>query len=383
MSMKFSAVLILCFTIIVMLSGCSQATDTASSKLENPETASPQAPNTANSEVPNTAATSSEAAFSWKVASPEEQGVDEQLLGKVEEQLITNHTKIKSLLIVKNSHIVYEWYRNEAYRDNPTPVFSVTKSVMSALTGIAIDQGKLTGVEQKLSELLPEEMSRQSSSEKKEITIENALTMTGGLNSTDSNINAFFMSENYINHVLDQPMVDPSRSLFIYDTGLTHVLSGAITAAVEMPVKEYADENLFGPMAITNYRWLQDPQGIYSGGTNLYLTPRDMAKFGILYLHEGEWDNKQLIPKDWVKVSTEEQIKLEDNSGYGYLFWTTTMKDPQGKEIFTYEANGYGGQHVRVIPTLDSVIVVTSDETSQEQSNANELVENFIIPALG
>lgn len=361
--MRMSCLILSCLIAIVLVSGCNQEAV--------PSTASPES------------AVNQKTAFQWEESTPQEQGIDEKLLEQVDAQLKTNHTKIKSLLIVKNGHIVYEKYRSKSNKETPTAVFSVTKSVVSALTGIALDKELLKGTNQKLSEWLPELMSKQTDPEKKEITILNALTMTGGLNSVDVDINAWFNSEDWLTDALDQPMVDPSRSEFIYNTGLTHLLSGALTKAVGMSTKEFADEHLFGPMDITNYRWLQDPQGVTVGGTNLFLLPRDMAKFGYLYLHHGMWGDQQLIPKEWVISSIEKHVELENNVNYGYLFWLTTMKGSQGKEIFTYEANGYGGQHIRVIPALNTIIVVTSDENSREQSDANELVEKYIIPALG
>jgi CubicO group peptidase (beta-lactamase class C family) len=179
---------------------------------------------------------------------------------------------------------------------------------------------------------------------------------------------------------IEQPLTSALGTKFVYNTGLTHLLSAVLTKATGKSTKAFADQYLFGPLEITKYKWEMDAQGFYNGGTNLSLTPRDMAKLGYVYLHHGKWEGKQLIPEAWVAESTMKQINVEPNTNYGYLFWISEFEG-KGKKLFTYEASGYGGQHIRVIPELDTVIVVTSDSSSREESDANELIQKYIVPA--
>jgi CubicO group peptidase (beta-lactamase class C family)/polyisoprenoid-binding protein YceI len=317
--------------------------------------------------------------FVWKESTLKDQGIDEALIGKIDEEISKNYKKIYSLLIIKNGFMVYEKYYHSHDKDTITPVFSVTKSVLSALTGIAIKEGNLSSVDQKISDLIPDNFNGKTEN-KKEITIRHALTMTGGLDSVDANIGSWFKSSNYVNYVIDQPLTSASGTKFVYNTGLTHLLSAVLTKATGKSTKAFADQYLFGPLEITNYKWDMDPQGVYNGGTNLSLTPRDMAKLGYVYLHHGKWEGKQLIPEAWVAESTKKQIDVNSQTNYGYLFWISELEG-KGKKLFSYEAFGYGEQHIRVIPELDTVIVVTSDSNSSEMSNANELIQKYIVPA--
>lgn len=332
--------------------------------------------------APMTASPANATAFVWKESKPQEQGVNVELLGQMEGDIKKNHTRMKSLLIVKNGSIVYEKYYHNTKPNEKSGIFSITKSIMSALTGIALDRKIFTGTDQTLADLLPDEFQKQTDGRKRSITLEHVLTMTGGLLPVDEAIDKWFASPDWAAYAIGRPLVLTPGSKFSYNTGLTHLLSAALTKATGESTKKFADDNLFGPMGITNYQWDQDSTGVYCGGSNLYMTPRDLAKFGILYLHQGKWQDRQLVPQEWVNASVQKKTEVDAGTGYGYLFWLTTMKDSQGKELFTYEANGYGGQHIRVVPELDSVIVVTSDYRSQEQSDANDLMRKYIVPAL-
>ncbi|MEF2966762.1 serine hydrolase [Paenibacillus sp. M1] len=315
--------------------------------------------------------------FVWPEASPGELGADGELLLQMEEEVTENYPAINSLLIVKNGNIVYEKYFNNATKDTPVPVYSVTKSVMSALTGIAIEQGYFMGTDQKLSEFLPA-IKEQEDKRKQEITIRHALTMTGGLERVDDNYYAWYYTSDWVASAVGLPLTDEPGAVFEYNTGLPHLLSGALTEASGMSTKEFADKYLFGPLEITNYNWDHDSTGVYNGGNTLFLLPRDMAKFGYLYLNKGKWGDRQIVPGDWVEASTRKQVSAYDGGEYGYLFWIMNVSDSQGNLLSAYEANGYLGQHIRVIPELDTVVVVTSSQ----DSNVHGLVESYIVPAL-
>jgi CubicO group peptidase (beta-lactamase class C family) len=158
-----------------------------------------------------------------------------------------------------------------------------------------------------------------------------------------------------------------------------------ITKASGMSTKDFAGRYLFGPLGITNYRWDTDPKGFYGGGHLLYLTPRDMAKFGQLYLQHGMWNGVQVVPEKWVNASTRSQVVVDDLTSYGYLWWIYSTYDGVNKKALpTYAAHGMGNQHIIVIPERDLVVTITCDpgRLSEDRSDPAELVEKYIISAL-
>jgi CubicO group peptidase (beta-lactamase class C family) len=319
--------------------------------------------------------------FVWKISTPEEQQMKSDIINKLDEEIQSKHQRLYSFMIIRNDHIVYEKYYHKRNKDIKTGVFSVNKSVLSALTGIAIDQGVLK-LDQKLSSLLPEYFDGEQDDRKKELTIRHTLTMTGGLQTVDSDIQSWFQSPDWTAHVINQPMLEDPGARFSYDTGLTHLLSASLAKSTGMSTKEFADQHLLGPLGIVDYEWARAPEGVYVGGTNFALTPRDMAKLGLLYLHKGQWEGRQLVPQTWVEASIQTQTRVDGIRDYGYLFWTSTVKDPSGKELRSFEASGYGGQHIRVIPDLDLIVVATSNHLSMERSDVNRLIQQLVIPAI-
>ncbi len=321
----------------------------------------------------------------WSTSPPQQQAVDSQQLDKADKRINENYPNIYSLLVVRNGYLVYERYYNGASEDTSNPVYSVTKSVLSALTGIAIHEKVLSNTDQKVSELIPDYFSSPDNTKKKEITLKNVLTMSGGLETIDSNYPGYFSSPDWLEYALGKPLTDEPGSKFVYNTGLTHLLSGVISAKSGMSAREYADKYLFGPLNIKVKRWDRDSKGTYGGGTGLYLTPRDMAKFGFLYLNRGKWEDKQLIPEEWVDESTKKQIHVNEEVDYGYLFWVQTMKDKtRNKSFETYRADGAGGQKIIVIPEVNTIAVVTANinSSSLDKADTQNLVEDYVLPAI-
>ncbi len=322
----------------------------------------------------------------WSTVTPESQGLNEQQLINTDKTIIEDYPNVYSLLIIKNGYMVYEKYYNGAKETSYNPVFSVTKSVLSALTGIAVREKLVQSTHQKVSELIPKYFDTIDNPRKKDITVENVLTMTGGLESIDKNYYGFFTSRDWLQYSLERPLIDEMGSKFVYNTGLTQILSAVISEKSGMDTKAFAEKYLFDPLNIKVKRWDTDPTGCYGGGTGLYLTARDMAKFGMLYLNNGRWENKQIIPEDWVKASSIKQVGLDNNQDYGYLFWIKKLTNKTtGKSYYTYRADGAGGQKIVVIPELDMVIVVTANEYSSSSKGASDtqtLIEDYVIPAV-
>ena len=374
---KFVSVFMASF-LALSISGCAK--ETKNDITSNPSDSS-DAGQTSDIDSTATAAWPNDA---WSESSPELQGLNSELLGRADKEIHDNYPNVYSLLVVRHGYLVYEKYYQGMAENDANPVYSVTKSVMSALTGIAKRDGLIANTDQKLSEFFPEYFTQIDDIQKNDITIKNVLTMTGGLESIDSDYYSYFMSPDLLNYVLQKPLSDKPGEKFVYNTGLTHFLSAIISETSGNSTKEFADENLFNKIGISADNWESDSSGYNYGGTGLYLKPLDMAKFGLLYLHNGLWDGTQVIPEDWIKESTQKQIAANITADYGYLFWLQTIQDTvNSKEYATYRAAGMGGQYIMVIPDLDMVVVVTanSDMSSKDGSDTLKVITDYVIPA--
>jgi CubicO group peptidase (beta-lactamase class C family) len=259
---------------------------------------------------------------------------------------------------------------------------SASKSIISALVGIAIQQHKLRGVRQPISELLPAE-TRGLDPVKRAITIEDLLSMRAGLQSTSfDQYGAWVSSRDWVRDALRRPMVAEPGGPMIYSTGSTHLLSAILTRATGMSTYEFAQRHLARPLGITLRPWQTDPQGIYFGGNDMYLTPRDMLKFGVMYLNGGAVDGRQVVPRAWIDSSYVPRTTSPFNGNrYGYGWWT---RDAHGFDIrFAW---GYGGQFIFLVPELQLVVVTTSDPNARRYwghtDELYDIVENEIIPAV-
>lgn len=374
---KFISVFMASF-LALSITGCAR--ETKNDIMSNPSADSDAAQavendSTAKAAWPNDA---------WSVSSPEKQGVNPEMLGRADKQIRVSYPNVYSLLVIRHGYLVYEKYYQGMSENDANPVFSVTKSVMSALTGIAIRDGLISGTDQKLSEYFPDYFTKIDDTQKNDITIKNVLTMTGGLESIDSDYYSYFTSPDLLNYVLQKPLSDKPGDKFAYNTGLTHFLSAIISETSGKSTKDFADENLFNKIGISADNWESDGSGYNYGGTGLYLKPLDMAKFGLLYLHNGLWDGNQIIPEEWIKESTQKQITANATADYGYLFWLQTIKDKANEKQYTsYRAAGMGGQYIMVIPDLDMVVVVTanSDMSSKDGSDTLKIITDYCVPA--
>ena len=188
-------------------------------------------------------------------------------------------------------------------------------------------------------------------------------------------------SPDWVQFLLDQPVVAPPGKQFSYCTSAVQLVSAIIQKATGMSAREFANQNLFAPLGIepvSEDLWPSDPQGVTIGGYELALTPRDMAKFGYLFLNKGQWDGQAVVPAEWVAASTTGHSNLEDVKGYGYLWWI----DPQGK---WYAALGLRGQHIFVYPAVNLVVTFTSALPIGNNADLNplmELLDNYILPAV-
>ncbi len=320
----------------------------------------------------------------WTTAKPETLGVDAELLDTASRRIEENYPNIYSLLVVRSGVLVYEKYFQYQTKTDANPVYSVTKSVMSALTGIALEQGLIDSVDQKVSELLPEYFDGLEDPLKKEITLRHVLTMTGGLSSIDGNYYDYFTSGDWLSYALGLSMNEKPGEKFVYNTGLTHILSAVIEETSGQRVLAYAKENLFSKLGIQVRRWDSDAKNRNGGGTGLCMKPTDMARFGYLYLNSGVWNGEQVVPRQWVEESIQKHVAVSGDTDYGYLFWISDITDAGGRVHHTYQANGAGGQKILMVPDLDLVVVITADLNRQSLNSADtfDIIPQYILPAV-
>ena len=330
----------------------------------------------------------------WRTAAPDDHGLDPAQMTAALAYLKEHVPHIDSLLIVRGGYLVYEHYANDpAALHN---VKSMTKSVTSALAGIAIQAGDLENTHEQIGFLLPEifaTLPEHDKHEKRAITMHDLLTMRSGFAWAEYGPNTIQMtaSPDWVRYVLERPLIHPPGTHFNYSTGDTQLIAAVLQKLTGMSLLDYADLYLFRPLGITQRRWPADPQGINIGGAELQITPRDMAKFGYLYLNGGVWGGDQIIPAAWVQESGQYHTLFEPDSpddcetlGYGCLWWLR----PQGPHE-SMIAVGLGGQFVYVIPALDMVVVMTGIiNAAPEHFRDNRmlcrfnLVEDFIVPAV-
>lgn len=322
-----------------------------------------------------------EEAEEWRVSSPAEQGMDEGILDKAGEMV--GKTAAYSIIVIRHGNIVMERYYNNSGMEDANNVFSVTKSFMSALVGIAADKGFIENIDQKVSEYIPEYYQNQRYSDKKEITIRHLLTMTPGF---CEDLDKWTASGDWVRHTLELPLKYKPGEKFQYANSASHLLSVILTKATKTSTLDFAEQHLFGPMNIEGVRWASDPQGYYTGYANMYIRPRDMAKFGLMYLNGGMFNDRQVVPSEWVEestrkhVDTDPQKTVNTRTGYGFKWWA-------GEEsgYYVYVASGYGGQNICVIPELDVVAVTTSmpyGASSFSDEDRSRLIREFIVPSV-
>ena len=343
----------------------------------------------------------------WQTASPAEVGIDEQPLSDAVARIHAGtYQNVHSILIVKDGKLVFEeyfsgyaWdYAGEGFKGELTDfdaetrhnLASVTKSFTSALIGIAIDKGFIPGVDEKVFSFFPEYDGLRDE-RKDKLTLEHLLTMTSGLewNGMDVPVSTrdprndliqLFMVDDPIAYVLAKPVVDEPGTRWYYNGGGTNVLGEVIRTATGLRMDEFAEENLFAPLGITDYEWdLINPDVIHASG-NLSLRPRDMAKLGYVYLNDGIWQGERIMSEDWVQESTQAHATTLWESGYGYQWWLATYR-LGSQTVGSFYADGWGGQRIMVFPDLDMVVVFTGGNYV-EGNPVDEIIERYILPAV-
>ena len=314
----------------------------------------------------------------WETASLTDVGMDETPIAQFMNEALNNlEHKIHGILIVKSGRLVFEeYFPGYAFYHGPLTEFdretkhnlaSVTKSFTSALIGLAIDNGFIQNVNQKMFSFFPEYIDLNND-EKDKITLEHLLTMTSGLEWDESTFSysdprndvfQLFHQNDPIRFILNKPMVTEPGTQFLYSSGSANVLGEIIRKTTGLRADDFAREYLFSPLGITDYKWVILPNNVLFTSGDLKLRPRDMAKLGDLYLHDGVWKGQQIISEWWVEKSTRSFINADPGWEYGYKWWLYTY-EINSQQIESYSARGWGGQNIIVFPSLDMVVVTTA-----------------------
>lgn len=332
----------------------------------------------------------------WPSSTPEAEGLDPAALSALDQEFASgSRGQITGMLVIRHGRVVFD----KAYSHDFDALFagrdpvrgaynyydpdwhpfyqhgrlhtmqSVSKSVTSALVGIAIGRGELPPVETKVGPLFEGFQPADGDPRRADLTLEHVLTMTTGIQWDESTV-AYTdpanscanmeKSPDWIRFVLDQPMAQAPGEKFVYNSGATELLSHLIKKGTGQQAHEYAAEHLFRPLGITDTYWKTTPTGLADTEGGLYLTARDLAKIGYLYLHDGVWDGTRILPEGWVQASTAPKVDTRPgfprSRKYGYQWWVL----PYGNDgRYAYAALGYGGQRLIVVPEHDLIAVFT------------------------
>lgn len=315
---------------------------------------------------------------SWRTSTPEEQGVDSELLVKACDLILEKELHIHSMLIIRHGYIVADVYFYPFAVSTLHDLASCTKSFTSTLVGIAIDKGYIKNVQQPVLDLLQGRDVANVDARKKAMTLENLLTMSSGLacyaEPGEITLREMFQSLDWVQFTLDLPMMEPPGTRFEYCSPGSHLLSAIVRETTGMTTLAFAQKHLFQPLGISRIIWPVDPQGINRGWGDLHLAPYDMAKLGYLYLNNGQWDGIQILSPEWITTATNKHSTPPDGYGYGYQWW---LSSPE-----IYSANGRGGQQIIVASGLDTVVVLTGGLSDEEGVKRDEILTSILVPAI-
>jgi CubicO group peptidase (beta-lactamase class C family) len=324
----------------------------------------------------------------WKVSTPAEQGLNPMLVA----ELFYNAAKLEtiySLLVIKNGYLIAENYFNGGSVYQKDRLQSATKSITSALVGIALDQGLLSSVDQKMLAFFPEIANQTTDPRKKQITIRHLLQMRAGYpwEETHPDLWKGLLSGHYPPLIEEFPLVNDPGTRFHYSNLSSDWLGIIIDRASGMNLKAFAEKHLFSPLDIPAGEWGQDVEGHNNGCGDLHLTARDAAKFGLLYLNHGAYKGNQVVSAAWVSDSLQtysvneafvKKIGHFHDIGYGYHWWSANA----GEHHVNF-AWGHGGQLIVLLDKLDMMVVITSYPFWLEHNDKSWKHEKAIIKLVG
>ncbi len=338
-----------------------------------------------------------------QTANLKEVGIDESIIKSMHDSITAGvYPNIHSVLILRNNKLVYENYWSghdenrttdfigtvKQGRDSLHDIRSITKSIVSAAVMVAIDQGKLKDVKQRLFDFFPE-FAKYDTGMKRKITVEHLLNMSAGLFWREDD--KFWYADSLkvkntsyaIDFILRQPLVDTPGTTFNYSAGCTQLLVAIVEKVTGLNIEEFTTRYLFEPMGITNYQWTKEKNGLTCGWGGLRMRSRDLMKFGMLYYNKGNWNGKQLISENLVNESLKKHIYTEEPYGYGYQFWTL-VDTIQNRIIKTVEATGNGGQKIEINKQEDLILVITAGNYFKKnlEKTSYDVYLDFVYPSI-
>lgn len=290
--------------------------------------------------------------------------------------------RLHSFLVWRQGEMHAEQYYNGRGPNSPANIKSASKNIIATLIGIAIAEGHLEGVDQPIAPLF-EEYRAGADPRLGEVTLGHLLSMQAGLQATSGrNYGAWVTSPNWVRYAITRPMVEEPGGRMQYSTGTSHLLSAILVKATGMSTLQYAREKLAGPLGFDLLSWTTDPQGIHFGGNEMRMTPRQLLRFGELFLAGGEWEGEQIVPREWIETSWLPRTQSRYNTHrYGYGWW---IRESNGHPV--YFAWGYGGQYLFLVPDLELMAVTTSVSDSEPRDgrhlrDLHDLLDDYLVPA--
>ena len=332
----------------------------------------------------------------WPRSTPEEQQINPKhwndLVRMIRHENECPH--LHSLLIIRNGYLILEEYFGCFNAETVNSLQSVSKSFTSAVMGIAIEQGKIQGADEKVLEFFPDIQNIKNMDDRKaSMRFCDLLTMRSGTDydegyssSPHSQLNR--LEKGWDRFYLNRPMVSKPGTRFQYDSGGVILMSAMLKNRTGMHVDAFAEKFLFAPLGIKKVRWIKNREGHPHTGGGLFLRPLDMAKFGLLYLKNGKWENKQVVPTWWIEESFKKHVTFSrpsrrKHTNYGYLWWIQEP-DPAGSgKQDIYSARGHGGQFIFIIPEHNMLVVTTSESNHNAGfQKPIDFLYSHILPAL-
>jgi CubicO group peptidase (beta-lactamase class C family) len=307
----------------------------------------------------------------WEIRSPDEMGVSSALLGDLARCIERELPHVRCLLIVRGGCLVYERYFQGPGQEDLHELMSGAKSLTATLVGVALQEGYLHDVDQKLVAFCPGCAEWNTDPRLEQITLRHLLTMTSGLHWGDqpAEVDRWLQSDGWLRRTFELPVVHEPGTTFAYKPD-PRLAAWIVSQATGMAASAFARRYLFDPLGISTWQWPVD-----AGQDGMSLRPRDMAKVGALYLNDGRWGDRQVVQAAFVDQATRRQVQggFPENEGYGYYWWVTTIR---GHEAFY--AGGFGGQYILVVPELDLVVAITSNPDRPHLENRTIVGERVV-----
>jgi CubicO group peptidase (beta-lactamase class C family) len=293
---------------------------------------------------------------------------------------------VESFIVFNRGNILIEKYYQQVRKDSLHHLQSQTKSIVSLLTGIAIDQGIIKNENEPAARYFPQYFSNKDSL-KFQVTIKDLVTMSAGFeweemipfDDPKNDNGRMYRSGHWLEYALSQPMAAKPFARFTNNSGCPMIVAGILEKATRMPLDKFAEKNLFKPLGIESFRWLKDSTGFCHAGGGLYLKPMDMFKIGVMILNEGIYHGNRIVSRDWIKRSLQPYFITEfSNKNYGYFWWIKEMPINKDTTTTVYSAEGAGGQSLFIIPEYDLVISFTEHNYTTPQVGPWVLRESIL-----